>query len=200
MIRQDDHSAVLLNLKPPQRAHLPFSEHDAAPSARDMFAHAAGHVPNRTASTNTSPTLVRSSSNDSINDPSPTLKSIFPSYDPTLPLPYQSYSHNARSAKEPRQGGIPGPERKEYSPSLYSRSCSTVTKQPHVLAALSTPSQTCDSTIVSTPQELLDLWALANGEDVRYALPVFHLALLWSVYMKWSKVLFIKLVTNVPQP
>ena len=169
----------------PPKVHLGAFETDAVPPYRCLdpvtLAQDFG-----SGSASTSPTLVRSSSFASTGDQSPVIRSIFPAYDTTLPLSQQSQSSNVEKALRWEKANEAWAKRPNYSPSLYSRPCSGVARQPSGLRTL--PSDVLHHCVnkVSTAEELLDLWSLASGQDGRCALASFRLALLWSVIIRLS--------------
>lgn len=117
----------------------------------------------------TSPTLVRSDSVASTTETrSPLMRSIFPRYNPNLPLSQQSYHPDPASASPtnlPREVI----SKAEYSPSLYSPgSASGVGRQGKAEMLRMTPlGNASDTTVVrySTIEELGSLWEAANGQS-----------------------------------
>ncbi len=141
-----------------------------------------------------SPALVRSNSAPStgLNSPvSPVMRSMFPRYDHNLPLARQLYypsnPSNRGSANET-------PRSSAYSGSVHSQTETLGTNilktvpggprnVPHHASRIS-PKASEHSEIVhkpslSTPEELLDLWSVANGQGSQEAADIYTLGLSW---------------------
>lgn len=146
-----------------------------------------------------SPTLVRSNSAPSpaLHSPiSPVMRSIFPRYNPTLPLARQHYypsNPNLRgSANEAaRLEALRSPA---YAGSVDSRAetlgeniLGTVPRSPITASPSGSgipsriPGHTCalPSSPISTPEDLLDLWSIANGQGSQEAAATYTLGLSW---------------------
>ena len=180
-LEEKDRNAALPTVRVPQVAHLVTSEHNIGSPEWDTDDSASVRSSKFLGSANNSQALVRSSSNVSTVDQLPAIQSVFPNYNPTLPLSRQQYSLRATLASRPTQSGRHQAKRAEYSPSLYSRPCSMV-KERSLEPAASSPKVTIHCpTKVSTAEELLNLWTVASGQRVHRSSAVFSLALLWSV-------------------
>ena len=134
-----------------------------------------------------SPTLVRKGSNASTRTAtySPVMRSIFPRYDPNMSLARQQYYPQAQNG-----GASPAPFGDVYSPSP----CSQQGRQGSGLAlpVLDIPPPPAGSAPVlqqvmharrssalSTPEELLQLWSIANGQAVRDVEDTYSVELSW---------------------
>ena len=145
-------------------------QHDGSPKARA-----------------TSPTLVRKGSNVSTKTAtySPVMRSMFPRYDPNTSLARQRYYPHS-------QGNEDSPEapRATYSPSLYSQQGRKARRL--TLPVLDIPQSssgpvpvlqqfsqapTCSS--ASTPEQLLDIWGIANGQAASNIAEQHSLELSW---------------------
>ncbi|MCJ1228062.1 hypothetical protein MMC12_004722 [Toensbergia leucococca] len=155
------------------------------PRSRAATPDRQGPSPGLPRSGASSPTLVRNSSTASTGVHSPVMRSMFPRYDPTIRLSQQLYHPNI--GRTPlsayMQRGILN--KAEYSPSVYSQTSvmmnkgsqgtpgtarySTIGSPVHILEE---PSPT-----LSTPEELLDLWSIANGQGSQEAADVYILKL-----------------------
>ena len=138
-----------------------------------------------------SPSHVRSSSAPTMDGQSPVMRSMFPRYNPQVPLAKQHYYPSRKSSS--RMAEV-RPSRGE-SLSRTRSSCSTDDNRSSnysrpsagssmgVLAAKSDPIQSSnDSTpapALSTPEELLDLWGVANGQGGPEAATTYTLRLSW---------------------
>lgn len=135
-----------------------------------------------------SPTLVRKGSTASTGTCSPVMRSMFPRYDPTLPLAQQRYYPNveidfAMTAANTRVDN-PG----SYSPSMCTQPESLAdrreTGSPSGLRlqnAGKLSERIEDLPGFSTPVELVDFWALANGQMNLKAAKECRLELSWYV-------------------
>lgn len=134
--------------------------------------------------TSSEDTLVRKDSDDSGGpEETPVMRSMFPRLDPDVPLPRQNYV--------PMTDGMPPPpprsrQNSTYSPSLYSQPRSPPTMGPHVrhvslAIAGSSPLRVAEEPPpdLSTGEELLDLWSVANGQGSQEAKETYTLGLEW---------------------
>jgi len=117
----------------------------------------------------TSPTLVRSDSVASTTDTrSPLMRSIFPRYNPNLPLSQQRYHPNPANASP---NNLPREviSKAEYSPSLYSPgSAGAMGREGRAEMPKTTRSGDASRTTMvnySTIGELGSLWEAANGHS-----------------------------------
>ncbi|MCJ1392688.1 hypothetical protein MMC18_005559 [Xylographa bjoerkii] len=134
-----------------------------------------------------SPTLVRNGSVGSTGTHSPIMRSMFPRFNPGVPLARQNYVPTAEHATGPShwQGGGSAPQ--TYSPSLYSPPSSPPTasqsnwkttrsghngmnQSPLHISDVPPPN-------LSTPEELLDMWSIANGQGSLEAAATYNLGL-----------------------
>ncbi|KAL8916187.1 MAG: hypothetical protein Q9172_006406 [Xanthocarpia lactea] len=192
-------------LPPPPKARVPASQDPTAPSFRlqaptpplaerpatpvslaSSLPSPSSSSPSRAASPTTvdrsprsharSPTLVRNGSTASTGTYSPVMRSMFPRFDPTVPLARQQYY--------PRMEISPGATATtgrvddigSHSPSLYSQqkpsSRGLETDLPQLgltnglgLRDVMKPLENSNEVSgISTPGELTDFWALANGQ------------------------------------
>lgn len=146
-----------------------------------------------------SPTLVRSNSAPSpgLHSPvSPVMHSIFPRYNPSLSLARQHYypssqtlRGSANEAARPEASRLPA-----YTGNVDSRAetfgekilgtvpRSSITASP---SGIGTPSRISGHThnfpnsLASTPEDLLDLWSIANGQGSQEAAATYTLGLSW---------------------
>ncbi|MCJ1292584.1 hypothetical protein MMC34_004135 [Xylographa carneopallida] len=135
-----------------------------------------------------SPTLVRNGSIGSTGTHSPIMRSMFPRFNPAIPLARQNYVPTIERAAEsmPWQGGGYTPE--TYSPSLYSPPSSPPTAsqsnwkttRPGHGGINQSPLHVSDALPpnLSTPEELIDMWSIANGQGSLEAAATYKLGLL----------------------
>ena len=108
---------------------------------------------------------------------------MFPRYNPNIPLTHQSYYPAIdRAAILPEELV----NRPEYSPSLYSQRggpspavSSNGPKTPHSASNLEDQMVQEPAQDLSTPEELLDMWSIANGQDSQEAADTYVLGLSW---------------------
>ena len=128
---------------------------------------------------NTSPTSVHS----------PVMRSMFPRFDPTIPLQQQRYYPTIES----RPSCIPNAAmtRVEYSPSCYSESenipiskagylQSKTPNMPTTISPIPPPPESQPE--FSSPGDLLDLWSLANGQGLDSSSSTYTLQLEWYLF------------------
>jgi len=143
-------------------------------------------------STRSSPTLVRHGSIASTATHSPVMRSMFPRYDPSVPLTHQQYYPNPESRPNMPNRTKDADNSSSYSPSLYSQMGSMSPKfakedmgSPRTLngSRPSSPFQASEGPThapkLSNPEELLDLWSIANGQGSQEALDTYTLSLSW---------------------
>lgn len=134
-----------------------------------------------------SPTLVRKGSNASTKTAthSPVMRSMFPRYDPQMPLARQPYYPRGQEGRT-----SPSPERLDHSSSLYPQQGRRATRL--ALPVLDIPQAPQGSAPIlqqvshaphplalSTPEELLQLWSIANGQSETEALDTYTIELSW---------------------
>lgn len=159
---------------------------------REMPPPAPRSRPASPRSTSSSPTLVRNGSIASTATHSPVMRSMFPRYDPSVPLTHQKYYPNAESRPMLPNMTRDAENSSSYSPSLYSRMGNIspeFVKQdigtPRTLTGSrpASPFQASEGSThasnLSSPEELLDLWSIANGQGSPEALDTYTLLLSW---------------------
>ena len=113
-------------------------------------------------------TLVRTSSQSS---EAPLVRSMFPQYNPQIPLAQQQYRPNQATLASFRRD----PASKEVTKTtvMYPKSIQNLRDPTNQLSPVSAGSATFPTTIqnmpppqYSTPQELGELWDAANGQDI----------------------------------
>ncbi|KAL8678645.1 MAG: hypothetical protein Q9224_007099, partial [Gallowayella concinna] len=134
----------------------------------------------------TSPTLVRNGSTKSTGTYSPVMRSMFPRFDPTVPLAQQQYYPSVEVNPAVEAASSRFDDLGSYSPSLYSQQ-EPLSRAPDAgfsrmdglgLKNIVKPSESSTAaSSFSTPNELLALWALANGQDTPEALQRYRLEL-----------------------
>lgn len=138
-----------------------------------------------------SPSHARSNSAPSMDGQSPVMRSMFPRYNPRVALAKQHYypsrESNSRIAEiRPGLGGS-----LSWSTSRYSTDENRGSKLSRPSARASTAAQSSDTDplqsshhsdpvpTLSTPEELLDLWSMANGQGGPEAATTYTLRLSW---------------------
>lgn len=146
-----------------------------------------------------SPTLVRSNSAPSpgLHSPiSPVMHSIFPRYNPSLSLARQHYypsnqnlRGSANEAVRPEASRLPA-----YTGNVDSRAetlgenilgtepRSSITASPSgigIPSRISAHTHNFPNSLASTPEDLLDLWSIANGQGSQEAAATYTLGLSW---------------------
>lgn len=140
-----------------------------------------------------SPTPVRSNSIGSASATSPVMRSMFPRYDPKIPLAKQYYypDHDIHRGLAATNLQIPRPSSSSAArfPSqvetLSSNPTQVDTRSPEAIpngqndvpVHLSERTELAPAT--STPEELLDLWSVANGQGSQEAAETYTLKLSW---------------------
>jgi len=137
-----------------------------------------------------SPTLVRNGSIASTGTHSPVMRSMFPRFDPTVPMTRQNYAPTAVTGPVAWQGEASSHQ--NYSPSVYSQPgtppTSTINNFKDARAASNgmrqSPLQNSELAPpnLSTPEHLLHLWSLANGQETSECSETYTLGLRWYVY------------------
>lgn len=145
--------------------------------AQPPQAHIAAEIPRSHTSFSEAPTLVRSNSNSSHNSIAknglngspprgePVMRSIFPKYNPDLPLEHQPYFPTQTSPTHIPKTVI---NRRPYSPSIHEMNRSPAGLQSPMAVGQSPgrfPHGVQDETILepSTSEELKELWKVTNG-------------------------------------
>ena len=142
-------------------------------------------------STRSSPTLVRNGSISSTATHSPVMRSMFPRYDPSIPLTHQKYYPNPESRPMMPDQTRDAEDSSSYSPSLYSQMGHMSPKFKQDMGTPKTitgsrptspfraPECSTHPSKHSSPEELLDLWSIANGQGSQEALDTYTLTLSW---------------------
>ena len=177
-------------IQPPPPAHVV----ETQPSTPVAVSHSIANVgvqESRTTleghSQSSSATLVQDASNG-VDERSPVMRSMFPQLNPAIPVTQQQYYPTLEGILPVMAAarGIP-----QYSPSLYSEPRSP---PQNVLASDPWTASRIPSTIInasplriteetptelSSAEQLLDLWSIANGEGSTEAAEVYNLGLNW---------------------
>ncbi|KAL9025498.1 MAG: hypothetical protein Q9180_007657, partial [Flavoplaca navasiana] len=142
-----------------------------------------------------SPTLVRNGSIASTGTYSPVMRSMFPRFDPTVPLARQHYYPSVDISPGTAAAVGRGDDLGSYSRSLYSQqepsfrrletdaneigSANGLGLKNMMKDMMKSSESQKDVACISTPTELLDVWALANGQDILGAIQEYKLQLSW---------------------
>ncbi|KAI4240151.1 MAG: hypothetical protein L6R40_005284 [Gallowayella cf. fulva] len=138
----------------------------------------------------TSPALVRNGRSASTGADSPVMRSMFPRLDPTLPLAQQQYYPPLDIAPAIAAASAAASSRADdncsYTPTLDSQQ-EPFSRGVHAgfpkmdglrLGSMMKPSEIYkNASDFSTPLELVDLWAIANGQDPPRAVQKYNLEL-----------------------
>ncbi|MCJ1250968.1 hypothetical protein MMC30_008198 [Trapelia coarctata] len=126
-----------------------------------------------------SPTLVRNGSIASTGTHSPVMRSMFPRFDPALPLTRQNFAPTPGVGPAAWQGEAPSLH--SYSPSLYSTPLTTSKSNFKEARAGMRQSPLQNSELappnLSSPEQLLDLWSLASGQETEECSETYTLGL-----------------------
>ncbi|KAH8648085.1 hypothetical protein BGZ60DRAFT_390870 [Tricladium varicosporioides] len=147
-----------------------------SPITQPSQAHIAAEIPRSHTSFSEAPTLVRSNSNASHSSTAkpritggppreePVMRSIFPRYNPELPLEHQPYFPTQQSPTHIPRTVI---NRAPYSPSMLNERSPAGLQSPMSIGSSAGrfPRGVQDETILepSTNEELKELWKVANG-------------------------------------
>ena len=150
----------------------------ASPSPPPSRAASAADVPLPRSSTNT-PTLERKSSEMGEPEQTPVMRSMFPSYNPAVPLAQQHYAPNMNVVPPSRRFSSNNPYTKQKNRSQTDLgNPGAAAKEPK-----ESPLRRSESlkrvNAISTPEDLLDLWSIANGQDYEKAAESYTLELSW---------------------
>ena len=152
------------------------------------------HVPSSPQSHTSSPTLVRNGSSASTSTSSPVMRSMFPRYDPPVALAQQSCYPRVEV-----NAAVLAVTRRLDSESSYSPSLNSQHEPPSQRSGLASSNggvgsglglqniqepteRPVDYTSISTPVELVEFWALANGQKSSESVNDFTLELSWYVH------------------
>ncbi|KAL8998086.1 MAG: hypothetical protein Q9169_002779 [Polycauliona sp. 2 TL-2023] len=124
-----------------------------------------------------SPTLVRNGSTASTGTYSPVMRSMFPRFDPAIPLARQQYYPTVDVSPEVAAATSRADAIGSYSPSLYSQQEPSFRREDINLARIGLatglglknvmkPTDIPENVAyISKPVELVDIWAFANGQE-----------------------------------
>jgi len=131
-----------------------------------------------------SPTLVRNGSIASTGTHSPVMRSMFPRFDPALPMTRQNFAPTPSVGPSAWQGEAPSLH--NYSPSLYSTPLTTSKSNFKDARGTSTRQSPLKNSELappnlSSPEQLLDLWSLASGQETKECSETYTLGLRWYV-------------------
>lgn len=144
-----------------------------------------------TRSQTSSPTLVRSSSAASMEAQTPIMRSMFPRYNPQVSLAKQHYypSHESNSRVANVRPDVGGSSSRTRSISSTEEIRSPNFSRPGVGISRRVPSLESDLIVasespeprpaLSSAEELLDLWSVANGQGSQEAASTYRLRLSW---------------------
>lgn len=146
-------------------------------------------------SNTSSPNLVSSNDIGSAVAHSPVMHSMFPRYDPTIPLAKQHYYPDHEINREPAdpKPKLPWPSASSASflspspPKVNTRSPSTLSNGKSGVPVHDSNSSEL-SPAISTPEELLDLWSVANGQGSQEAAETYTLRLSWYASIVWQNI------------
>lgn len=137
-------------------------------------------------SNTSSPNPVRSNDIGSAGAHSPVMRSMFPRYDPRIPLAKQHYYPDHEIHQEPADSKPKLPWLSASSASVLSPSPPKVnTRSPTAISnrksgvPVDGSKNSEFSPAISTPEELLDLWSVANGQGSQEAAETYTLRLSW---------------------
>lgn len=139
-----------------------------------------------TRSQTSSPSHVRSSSAPSMEAQSPVMRSMFPRYNPQVSLAKQHYypSRESNSRMANVRPGLGGSSSRTMSISSREETRSTDFSRPGVGSfrerdSLRSSHSSDPRPPLSSPEELLDLWSMANGQGNQEAATTYTLRLSW---------------------
>ena len=193
---------TLAQIMAPPKARIVGSQRPSTPHARTTPAPGSSpslsQLSSPPRSYTTSPTLVRPPSIACSGTHSPVMRSMFPRFDPNLPLSQQKYYPNMDRVPRTPAWTNESFTRPEYSPSLYSQSGSPGLasakekwKRPGLggTAGSSLSISQIPPPQLSAPEELLDMWSIANGQGSEEAAATYTLGMQWFVskpYLQYS--------------
>ena len=160
------------------------------PSPRDYVPASPAQVPLPRSSTN-SPILARRNSGAT-----PVMRSMFPRYDPTVPITQQQYRPDMNSAPAPASATAAA-RTPSYRPPSYSQQANNRPSSAYLQSETArtkpadireSPFRSADHTesdsTLSSPELLLDLWDVANGQTApEEVADTYSLELSWLVYL-----------------
>ena len=115
------------------------------------------------------------------------MRSMFPRFDPSAPLSSQQYyPHSGFASISARRAEQSGPS--SSSPSLQTEGSAKMAKPDglecglkSVLASENLSAAVRDDLGISSPEQLVELWAIANGQKSEQPLETYKLELSWYV-------------------
>lgn len=143
-----------------------------------------------------SPSRVRGNSAPSVQ--SPVMRSMFPRYNPQVSLAKQHYyPGRERNPRMPNvRPSLGGSSSRTTSISSREDTRSSSCSRPSVGVSRGLPAPESDShqschrsepePALSSPEELLDLWSVANGQGSQEAATTYTLRLSWYVIFSWQ--------------
>lgn len=150
-----------------------------------------------TRSQTSSPSHVRSNSAPSLETQSPVMRSMFPRYNPQIPLAKQHYypsrDDNLRMANvRPKLRGSSSQTMSTSSGEETRSQDHSVPSMGSLRTALTSERESLQSSRcsdsrppLSCPEDLLDLWSLANGQGNWETATTYTLQLSWYVHFSW---------------
>lgn len=172
----------------PAKAHVrhepKISSPDASPvspSPPPSRAVSAADVPLPQSSTNT-PNVDGKSSQVEEPEQTPVMRSMFPSYNPTVPLAKQHYAPNIDTIPAPsfaRRFSSNNPYIQQRNRSQTDFGTPAVATEGPRESPLRRSESMKRGNAISTPEELLELWSIANGQDYEQASESYTLELSW---------------------
>lgn len=172
----------------PAKAHVRHEPKASSPEASPVSPSpppsrgaCAADIPLPRSSTNT-PSLDHKSSDMEEPEQTPVMRSMFPSYDPTVPLAKQHYAPKMDNSSAPSfarrfSSNNPYVQQKNRSQTDFGAPA-VAAKEPKESPLRRSESLKRESAI-STPEELHELWSIANGQDYEQASESYTLELSW---------------------
>ena len=157
----------------------PSSITPSAPRSREA---SAAEVPLPRSSANT-PDLDRKGSQEEEPAETPVMRSMFPSYNPDVSLGQQHYYPNMDAAPGYSRATARLSSNNPYAQQMNRGQTdfgapSTAVKEPKE-SPLRRSESLKHATAISTPEELLELWSVSNGQDYEQAADSYTLELSW---------------------
>ena len=152
-----------------------------SPSPPPSRAASAAEVPLPRSSTST-PNLDRKSSEVEEPEQTPVMRSMFPSYNPAVPLAQQHYAPNTDVIPAPsfaRRFSSNNPYTQQKNRSQPDFGAPLVAAKEPKESPLRRSESLKRASAISTPEELLEMWSIANGQDYEQAAESYTLELSW---------------------
>lgn len=176
----------------PAKAHV---RHEPKVSSRDASPVNVSPPPSRVASAADVP-LPRSSTNtpnpdgkvSEVEEPeqTPVMRSMFPSYNPTIPLAQQQYAPKTDAVAAPpftRRFSSNNPYTQQKNRSQIDFGGSAVAAKEPKESPLRRSESLKRANAISTPEELLEMWSIANGQHYEQASESYTLELSWYIVL-----------------